>query len=70
MKALDDEKEHEEAEASKKLTPKNSTKNIEVKEKKDKAGEGEAKTETRKYYRTYNVTFGQQIDFDDEDALQ
>ena len=70
MKTLDDEKENEEGEAQKKLTPKNSLKTIEVKEKKDKAAEVEAKTETRKYYRTYKVSFGEQIDFDDEDSLQ
>ena len=70
MKTLDDEKENEEGEAPKKLTPKNSLKTIEVKEKKDKAGEAEAKTETRMYYRTYKVSFGEQIDFDDEDSLE
>ena len=29
----------------------------------------EVKTETRKYFRTYEVKFGEQIDLEDEDAL-
>ena len=47
MKILDDEKENEEGEAPKNLKPENSNKNLELKDKKDKAGEVEAKTETR-----------------------
>ena len=36
---------------------------------KAKGGEAESKTETRKYYRTYEVTFGEEINMDDEDTL-